>query len=570
MVVVFVITYHDADMTRSLASRAPAREPPVATVSVTTGSWIKRAVDSDGVGSGSADEFLRRRLVLFGFVGFAFALFRVLVASIATSELPDQALAPDERASATWLTLMAAVIFFAVGALAKFVVCSPVGLRWIDGVGFVALAVAPAWTSWSLGVPGYIGFVPLLGLILIIIWRAAIVPSHPLRTAALSVVVAIWNQIPAAMFAAEEAGELMPVAARVSWLSVSIAIATTISHVIYSLRRRAQKAEQLGHYRLQGKIGGGGMGDVYLANHAMMCRPVAIKLLRSEVGDVSSIERFEREVRLTSALKHPNTITIYDFGKTPDGQFFYVMEYLTGRDLARVVADHGAFPPARAVAVLRQACASLGEAHRLNLIHRDVKPANIMLCEQGGIFDFAKVVDFGLVKRLGGPIETGITANASVLGTPLFLAPEAIHGNTEVDARSDIYGLGCVAWNLLTGQRLFESENLFEICRQHVETPAPPPSAYADQDISAELDAVVLRCLAKDPSERPQTMEELEMLLAEVPEADGWTAEHARMWWLEHPSVADVPDEATPESVYLAVESMHDRTMAIDRTDTSI
>jgi eukaryotic-like serine/threonine-protein kinase len=268
---------------------------------------------------------------------------------------------------------------------------------------------------------------------------------------------------------------------------------------------------------------------VYRARHAMLRRPTAVKLLRPERTNERALLRFEREVRLTSQLNHPNTVSIYDYGRTADGVFYYAMEYLDGLDLQRLVEVDGPQPPARVIHLLRQVCGALNEAHGLGLIHRDIKPANIIVCEHAGGYDVVKVVDFGLVKSFEAA-EPNLSVSDVIVGTPHFLAPEAIRSASAVDARTDLYSLGAVGYFLLAGNYVFEGEGVMEVCIHHLNTPPISLSERASQPVPAALDAVLLRCLAKDPAHRPQSASALLRLLADcgVPE---WSDEEARTWW---------------------------------------
>lgn len=318
-------------------------------------------------------------------------------------------------------------------------------------------------------------------------------------------------------------------------MSALLAVGIGASSTITRLRRQMRAALKLGQYTLVERIGGGGMGVVYRARHAMLRRPTAIKLLPPGTAGEERLARFEREVQMTSRLRHPNTIAIYDYGRTDTGVLYYVMEYIDGVSFAELVEKFGALPAARVIHLLQQACGSLAEAHKAGLIHRDVKPANLMLCVQGGIYDFVKVLDFGLVKEL----ETGesdLSRPGMVMGTPLYMSPEAIRSPESVDASSDIYALGAVAYTLITGSPVFPGDNVIDVCRGHLYEEATPPSQRSELEIPDELEALILRCLEKDPDRRPVSaaalLEALEGIEAALPVA--WTQEEARRWWLLH------------------------------------
>jgi hypothetical protein len=319
----------------------------------------------------------------------------------------------------------------------------------------------------------------------------------------------------------------------VAWLLLAVAGSTLTSAVIYGLQRQVAKAMQLGQYTLGEKIGEGGMGAVYRATHALLRRPTAIKLLPPDKTGEQALVRFEREVQLTSMLTHPNTIAIYDFGRTPDGIFYYAMEYLDGLSLDELVAKDGPQSPARVIYILRQVCGALAEAHAAGLIHRDIKPANIVLCNRGGAADVAKVLDFGLVKQTSddGAGDLALTGTNTITGTPRYLAPEAITSPEKVDARSDLYALGAVGYYLLAGRDVFEETTLIEICSHHLHTRPDAPSTKLGAALPEDLETVILGCLEKAPAARPQDARALEHALAECAAAGVWNEDAGRAWW---------------------------------------
>jgi serine/threonine-protein kinase len=293
----------------------------------------------------------------------------------------------------------------------------------------------------------------------------------------------------------------------------------------------------LGHYRLIERLGVGGMGEVWRARHQLLARPCAVKLIRPDLLGVSgrekATERFRLEAQSIARLTSPNTVRLYDFGVSETGSFYFVMELLDGLDLSLLVERHGPLPPERVAWVLRQACRSLGEAHEAGLLHRDIKPHNLLLCRLGLDFDVVKLLDFGLVKSLRGD-DPNITAEGSVAGTPAYMPPERIMG-AAVDERSDLYSLGCAAYWMLTGQVVFKGEPtamLFD----HVKTPPTPPSTVAGVAIPERLEQIVLACLEKEPAKRPQTALDLWRQLGEVTIENPWSVERAESWWREHPS----------------------------------
>jgi serine/threonine protein kinase len=293
------------------------------------------------------------------------------------------------------------------------------------------------------------------------------------------------------------------------------------------------KARQLGQYQLLEKIGEGGMGIVYRARHALLRRETALKLLPPEKAEAHAIQRFEREVRLTCRLMHPNTIQVYDYGHTPEGIFYYAMEFLDGLNLGELVERYGPQPDGRVTYVLIQVCESLREAHGLGLIHRDIKPANIFLCDRGGVPDIVKVLDFGLVGTFDQSDEasSALAAAETIVGTPNFMSSEALEDAARSDARSDLYSLGAVGYFLLTGQYVSEGETAVELREKRLTETPQPPSVRIGKPICLQLEALVLRCLEKDPANRPQSAQELRDLLAACPCAADWTLEQRSAWW---------------------------------------
>jgi serine/threonine-protein kinase len=317
------------------------------------------------------------------------------------------------------------------------------------------------------------------------------------------------------------------------WCLAGIVTATVGSRVIYGLRQEVREARRLGQYTLVEKIGEGGMGAVYKAHHALLRRPTAIKLLPPAKAGMHNLSRFEREVQMTSRLTHPNTVAIYDYGRTPDGIFYYAMEYLEGIDLQELGDVDGPQDPARVVHIMAQVCGALAEAHATGLVHRDIKPANIILCERGGVPDTAKVVDFGLVKELDASEDTASLALSganTIMGTPLYLPPEAITEPSKVDGRSDLYAVGAVLYFLLTGSPVYEASTVVEVCAQHLHGAPIKPSERLGRPLPEDLQALVIRCLEKDPRDRPQTAAELRDALRAC-DVGSWSESAARTWW---------------------------------------
>ena len=330
-----------------------------------------------------------------------------------------------------------------------------------------------------------------------------------------------------------------------TFLSVYVVAAMAVfgAHVVYRLTRDLSKARELGSYRLIERIGAGGMGEVWRAQHRLLARPAAVKLIRPEaLGEDETTrslvqQRFEREAQATANLQSPHTVELYDFGIEDDGTFFYVMELLDGIDLQTLVQRFGPVPPERAVALLDQACHSLIDAHLHGLIHRDIKPANIFACRHAHETDFAKVLDFGLVTHRPGMDQKDprLTAEGSVSGTPAFMAPEMAMGVGELDERADLYSLGCVGYWLLTGQFVFDGRSPMEILVSHAKEAPIPPSQRCEAPIPPEIDAVILSCLAKEPADRPSSARELAARLRSCRESlPTWDAERSARWWDQH------------------------------------
>jgi eukaryotic-like serine/threonine-protein kinase len=311
-------------------------------------------------------------------------------------------------------------------------------------------------------------------------------------------------------------------------------------------RKAVLEARQLGQYSLDEQIGAGAMGVVYRAHHDMLQRPTAVKLLNVEKTTDKAIVRFEREVRLTSQLNHHNTIAIYDFGQTPEGIFYYAMEYLDGITLEDLVGRFGPLLEGRVIRILAQLCGSLTEAHGIGLIHRDVKPANIILNRRGGMCDVVKLLDFGLVKAVDGEREAGLTAAGALTGTPLYMSPEGVQEPDTVDARSDIYSLGAVGHFLLTGLPLFDGTSAIDICMHQVNTPPQSPSTRLGRSVAADLEAVLMSCLEKNPQDRPQTTRDLAQQLAACGDAQAWTTADAEVWWGEYAPSTSPPSASQP------------------------
>jgi serine/threonine-protein kinase len=314
--------------------------------------------------------------------------------------------------------------------------------------------------------------------------------------------------------------------------------------VVYSLGKAVTEARELGSYRLVERLGQGGMGEVWRAQHRLLARPAAVKLIRTAgtgtSGPEEAVRRFEREAQVTAGLSSPHTVQLFDFGVADDGSFYYVMELLNGLDLERLVQHYGPLPAERVIYLLRQVCHSLAEAEEYGLVHRDIKPANLFVCRYGGEYDFVKVLDFGIAKKAPDMMETGaigLTGDNIFQGTPAYIAPEQALDASHVDGRADIYATGCVAYFLLTGKPVFIGETPMAVVVQHAYTQPAPPSASSEMAIPPELDRLVLDCLAKSPGDRPQSARVLSHRLADIDGVPVWTEDRARAWWDVHQPV---------------------------------
>jgi len=394
------------------------------------------------------------------------------------------------------------------------------------------------------------GVLPELGScwLLMIYTYALFIPNTWQRA---GIVIAIMATAPLAAIGViglidADAGRLVDARVLVeTTLLLSLAALSSILGVrtINLLRDEALRAKQLGQYRLKTLIGSGGMGEVYLAEHVLMKRPCAIKVIHPEkAGDPKVLARFEREVQSTARLSHWNSVDIFDYGRTQDGTFYYVMEYLPGMNLSELVRRYGPLPAARAIHLVRQATNALAEAHDLGLVHRDIKPANIFAAIRGGRFDVAKLLDFGLAKPLLARDSAKLTQAGAITGSPLYMSPEQAVGDREPDARSDIYALGGVLYFLMTGRPPFEDEQPMKVLIAHAHEPPPPPSQH-NADVPDDVELIIMRCLQKNPNDRFQSAAELVTALEECDDHGRWTRDDARLWWQQreapHVQIAD-------------------------------
>lgn len=501
-----------------------------------------------GSGSASTDDLyrlLRRRLlVLTSIVAGAFFFGLIISIRLHLTDPPppghrDHGMSVAEFLTAAWravwnmtvcgaaaivlwrrpprtvwgLRLIEVVIIGLLTVIAMTLSVHPVPYRYLERAASEPFEVREAFVG------RYMLAGSLIWVLTIMIY-ATLIPNTLQRCAAAVGIIAVSPLVLFALYAYWFRPLLPEIAFRVLveigfYNSLAVAIGVFASSRIERLRRQAAEARRLGQYVLREQLGAGGMGEVYRAEHLLLRRPCALKLIRPErAGDPKNLRRFEREVQTTATLTHPNTVQIFDYGHAEDGTFYYVMEYLPGETLEQLVRREGPLPPARAIHFLRQICGALKEAHGRGLIHRDIKPGNVMICERGGIRDVAKLLDFGLVlPPMNESDGERLTQDGSVAGTPAYLSPEQAGGQENVDARSDIYSLGALGYFILTGQPPFAGRSGVKMLAAHLYE-SPQPLTVLRLDVPADLEAIVLRCLAKKPEERFPDVESLDAALA--------------------------------------------------------
>ena len=502
-----------------------------------------------GVSSGFPVDLLRQsagRLrvlaLLYAFVFFMAGIFPAL-------------LVPADRAHflGSFLLWGPGVVGIAVALLVAMVIRSerlplPTAMKLAPAFEIASCyAIAAAEFSDPAGLDMHQGYLGLSWVAVWVVLFTVVVPTTPRRAllAALASVSSVPAIIGLSMGSGTTSLRLDPgqfFFALVFPYLLVVGMAYVGARVVYQLGREVRRARELGSYRLEEKLGEGGMGEVWRARHSLLSRPAAIKLIRpSPAGGAragvseEAIRRFEREAQVIARLRSPHTVELFDFGRAADGAFYYVMELLDGLDADSLLRRFGPIPPERAIYLLRQVCHSLSEAQSCGLVHRDIKPANIFLCRYGEEYDFVKVLDFGIVGAVRDAADPSLvhTRENTVHGTPAFIAPEQAMG-TALDGRADIYATGCVAYWLLTGQLVFTADTPMGLLLQHAHTPPAPPSARTDRPIPRALDDLVLSCLAKDPAKRPRSARELSVRLAQVDGAGAWTQDRARDWWVMH------------------------------------
>jgi serine/threonine-protein kinase len=424
-------------------------------------------------------------------------------------------------------------------------------LRWLEVILFFSMGLYFAWVQfqfhrwgwlsrlaerdwqgvWLLARAfsfGWYALVVMYGVLIPNTWRrcAVVVGVMALCPVLANATIAYWDTAIAVRL------HVLFVLECVTSMALAAALAIYGAHRIETLREQAAQARKLGPYQLKRLLGAGGMGEVYLAEHVLLRRPCALKIIRPErAAQPRDLARFEREVQATATLTHPNTVQVFDYGHADDGTFYYAMEYLPGLNLEELLAEAGPLPAGRAIALLRQVCQALHEAHAIGLIHRDIKPSNIIVGERGGLHDVAKLLDFGLVQAAQTlPDASRLTQEGDIAGTPAFMSPEQAASADNLDSRSDIYSLGALAHFLLTGQPPFTSASALKVLAAHLYEP-PPLLADHRSDVPTELQAIVLRCLAKKPAERFADVQGLEKALADCPGVEPWSEAKATAWW---------------------------------------
>jgi eukaryotic-like serine/threonine-protein kinase len=453
--------------------------------SVPEGHWVFGFVTVTAIASGIAVFFLMRHPRISGDrkleIGLGFEVLGALLIAMSEWVIP---MGPDERIRG-FSAISAWVLIFGMAVPANWSKATAAALlsAWMTGVGLLL-------NIWLLDVP---------------------VPT-PAQ-------IAIW-MVPPTIFAT---------------------IAILLSRLMYQMGIRMSREMELGSYELIEKLGSGGMGEVWRARHRMLAREAAIKLIAPREVNKNSAEamsvvrmRFEREAKATAGLRSPHTVTIFDYGMTENGALYYVMEIVNGIDLETLVERFGPVPAGRVIWLLRQICRSLEEAHAAGLTHRDIKPRNIMVGQSGVDSDFAKVLDFGLVKAIEDAESAKLTREGMTTGTPAYMAPELAIGSANVDARADLYAVGCVGYWLLTGKTVFEAPSGMAMALAHVQNEPIAPSQRTELPVPPELDELLLACLAKDPAARPPSARALRAKLEATPACQEWNEEAGHRWWRDH------------------------------------
>jgi hypothetical protein len=472
-----------------------------------------------------------------------------------------------DHVPSAWILLFAraALPLIVAGLLLSPLELSTGRLRALEYTLFIGLTALVIWSQYTINLtlmqrgdyPAMVAFVKngVIQMVVMMLLYGTFIPNRPSTVAwvvlfmALAPLfgVAVVTEHPDAAEAIAHFKSAEQTGTNALFLLIAAGMSIYGSAILNGLRAELHVAKKFGQYQLVRKLGEGGMGEVYLAEHNLLKRPCALKLIKPEVGsDPVTMARFEREVQSAARLAHPNTIEIFDYGLTGDGTFYYVMEYLRGTSLGDLVRTHGPLPAGRLIYLMRQVCAGLAEAHGLGLVHRDLKPANVFVAVRGGESDVSKVLDFGLVKLTRDPGAANLTSDMTVSGTPMFMAPEQTVGDRSLDARADIYALGAMMYHALTGQPPFTGENAFAIMMAHSRDPVVPPRQL-NPDIPEDLEQVVLRCLAKKPEDRFPSARALGQALASCAAASEWGANRAEAWWAAEGFFLE-PDQPATES----------------------
>lgn len=521
--------------------------------------------------AGETDTLRRQRLLAAAI--FLAATYAVLGSWVFASDNPGTLSADGSRFSLRigFLAVRCVLAVVVAGLLASELALSRKQLRLLEYVLFLGLTVLMIAAQYFVGIelarrgPEYMpiilafikdGVIQMMSLMMI---YGMLIPNRP--AVAAKVVLAMFAGVVLAAILVRMNPDIAPIAVQLSaaedagsnilFLGIGAALAIFGAYLVNGLRTQLHEARKYGQYHLVRKLGAGGMGEVYLAEHSLLKRPCALKLIKPEAGtDPLALARFEREVQSSARLAHHNTIEIYDYGHTDDGTFYYVMEYLQGMSLADLVKQYGPLSAGRVIYLFRQVCAGLAEAHGLGLVHRDLKPANVFVAILGGETDVAKVLDFGLVKVTHDPEAATLTADMTVSGTPHYMAPEQAVADKSLDARADVYALGAMMYFALTGQPPFQGESAFAVMIAHSRDPVVPPSQVVT-GVPQDLEAVVLRCLAKSPHDRYVNVRALVEALEHCAAAAEWGARRADAWWSsvgisERDGVSGAPASGAP------------------------
>jgi hypothetical protein len=492
---------------------------------------------SSPVSDDEARAFLQERLAYLGKVYATIGLAFYVIGNLADLAAGPGYLSRRLSDGYTWVVPTACVMYLVQWGLCRKGPRPSSTLRLIDATTAILTGVFQAAMMFA-AIPGELPGLSYARALLLftfgLLIRAVLIPSSPRRTLILGLLAGGAPVLTSHLWFMRQPPSAVPFGMHdfwtAQWCLGAVVVSTLASHVIFGLRKQVREAWQLGQYTLLEKIGEGGMGAVYRASHAMLRRPTAVKLLEAQKAGAERLERFEREVQLTSRLTNSNTVSIFDYGQTPDGVFYYAMEYLEGLNLQDLVAFDGAQSPGRVVHIMRQIASSLSEAHGIGLIHRDIKPGNVILvAERGGAPDVAKVVDFGLVKELDRKAD--LTRDDQIAGTPHYLAPEMISAPDDVGPAADLYALGCLGYFLLTGHTVFEGRTVVEVCSHHLHSQPVTPEKRIGWPVPNTLAAVVMSCLEKMPDRRPESAEILKNLLETCHDVEPWTPEMGRAWW---------------------------------------